>query len=124
MQTNSVNGEVLVPVPLHPKRLRERGYNQSNLLALELSKLVRMPVIDNTLHRLKDSPPQARTTTVEARHRNVKKAFVCEGDRLRGSNVILIDDVCTSGATLEACAEAVVAAGAGSVWGLTLAREI
>jgi len=119
-----VDGEVLVPVPLHPKRLRERGYNQSGLLALEAGRLMGLSVIDDCLHRVKDSPPQARTATAEARHMNVKKAFLCRSDKLRGSCIILIDDVCTSGATLEACAEAVVAGGAASVWGLTLAREI
>lgn len=124
IRNNRVDGEVLVPVPLHSKRLRERGYNQSSLLATELGKLIAMPVIEDSLYRSKDSLPQARTTTVEARRRNVRKAFVCRGEKLRGSSVILIDDVCTSGATLEACAEASVAGGAISVWGLTLAREI
>jgi len=124
MQNNRVDGEVLVPVPLHPRRLRERGYNQSKLLAWELGKLIGMPVVGGSLCRGKDSLPQARTATVEARHRNVKKAFACAGEELRGSRVILIDDVCTSGATLEACADAVVVAGARSAWGLTLAREI
>jgi competence protein ComFC len=124
VRSNRVDGEVLVPVPLHPKRLRERGYNQSGLLATELGKLIAVPVIEDSLYRLKDSLPQARTTTVEARRRNVRKAFACRDERLRGSSVILIDDVCTSGATLEACAAAIFAGGAMSVWGLTLAREI
>ena len=121
---NPVHGEVLVPVPLHPRRLRERGYNQSSLLARELGKLIELPVIDDGSHRLKDSLPQARTTTVEERRRNVANAFACRDDMLGGRSVILIDDVCTSGATLEACAKAVKDAGAVSVWGLTLAREI
>jgi ComF family protein len=124
LKDNQVYGEVLVPVPLHLRRLRERGYNQSNLLARELGKLVALPVIDYSLHRLKDSLPQARTTTVEERRRNVAKAFICRDEKLSGTRIILIDDVCTSGATLEACAKAVKAAGAISVWGLTLAREI
>ncbi len=124
IRSNRIDGEVLVPVPLHPKRLRERGYNQSSLLATGLGKLIEMPVIEDSLYRSKDSLPQARTTTVEARRRNVRKAFACHDEKLRGSSVILIDDVCTSGATLEACAEAIVAGGAISVWGLTLAREI
>ncbi len=124
LQSEPLNGEVLVPVPLHLRRLRERGYNQSSLLAGELGKLIALPVIDGSLWRLKDSSPQARTTTVEERKRNVKKAFACRDAKLNGENVILIDDVCTSGATLEACAEVLKSAGAASVWGLTLAREI
>jgi competence protein ComFC len=124
LKDNQVHGEVLVPIPLHLRRLRERGYNQSSLLARELGKLIVLPVIDDSLRRLKDSLPQARTTTVEERRRNVAKAFACRDDKLSGRGVILIDDVCTSGATLEACAKALKVAGAVSVWGLTLAREI
>lgn len=124
LQDNQVQGEVLVPIPLHLRRLRERGYNQSSLLARELGKLIALPVIDDGLHRLKDSLPQARTTTVEERRRNVANAFACRDEKLSRRSVILIDDVCTSGATLEACAKALKGAGAVSVWGLTLAREI
>jgi competence protein ComFC len=124
VQANPMHGEVLVPVPLHLRRLRERGYNQSSLLAKELGKLIALPLIDGGLRRLKDSLPQARTTTVEERRRNVANAFACPDERLSGMSVILIDDVCTSGATLEACAKAIKHAGAVSVWGLTLAREI
>ena len=124
LQDNPVHGGVLVPVPLHSQRLRERGYNQSGLLVRELGKLIVLPVIDDSLCRLKDSLPQARTTTIDERRKNVKEAFACQGEELKEKNVILIDDVCTSGATLEACAVALKADGAISVWGLTLAREI
>ncbi len=124
LQDNPVYGGVLVPVPLHSRRLRGRGYNQSNLLAQELGKLIVLPVIDNSLCRLIDNLPQARTTTIDERRKNVAGAFSCQNEELRGKNVILIDDVCTSGATLEACAVALKAGGAISVWGLTLAREI
>jgi competence protein ComFC len=124
LRDNPVHGDLLVPVPLHRRRLRERGYNQSSLLAEKLGKLTALPVLDGSLCRLKDSLPQARTTTVEERRRNVEKAFACQNGKLRGKTFILIDDVCTSGATLESCAAALKTAGAVSVWGLTLAREI
>lgn len=124
LHDNPVRGEVLVPVPLHSRRLRERGYNQSSLLAKELGKCIAMPVIDGSLCRLKDSPSQARTTAIEERKENVKGAFVCRDGELKAKNVILVDDVCTSGATLEACAVALKTGGAVSVMGLTLAREI
>lgn len=124
LSTNPVSGEVLVPVPMHPKRLRERGYNQSVLLARKLGKLTNLEVIDNCLQRIKLAPPQARTLTVEERKINVSGAFSCRDRRMKGKRVLLIDDVCTSGATLEACAAAVKRGGASSVWGLTLAREI
>jgi ComF family protein len=121
---NSVPGDVLVPVPLHRKRLRERGYNQSQLLARELSKLINLPVIESCLIRKQHALPQARTATVEERQTNVAGAFTCRDDRLREKRVLLIDDVSTSGATLDACAAALKAFGVSSVWGLVLAREI
>ena len=122
--TNPIPGEVLVPVPLHQKRLRERGYNQSSLLANELGKLINLPVIDDCLVRQQHAPPQARTLTVEERRSNVADAFTCTNLRLKDKQVLLIDDVSTSGATLDACAAALKLAGVTSVWGLVLAREI
>ncbi len=124
LATNPIPGEVLVPVPLHRKRLRERGYNQSRLLAKELGKLLKLPVIDDHLIRERFAPPQAKTTTVDERRSNVANAFTCRGHRLKDKQVLLIDDVSTSGATLDACAAALKAGGATSVWGLVLAREI
>jgi len=121
---NPVPGEVLVPVPLHPRRLRERGHNQSHLLAEELSSLINLPVIDDCLIRKRHTPPQARTATVEERRSNIANAFTCVNDRLQDKQVLLIDDVSTSGATLDACAKTLKAAGAVSIWGLVLAREV
>jgi len=124
LDTSPVPGEVLVSVPLHRKRLRERGYNQSGLLARELGKLTRIPVVDDCLLRERHASPQARTANVDERRKNVAGVFACRDDRLRDKQVLLIDDVATSGATLDACAAALRAAGAVSVWGLVLAREI
>jgi ComF family protein len=117
-------GEALVSVPLHPRRLRERGYNQSDLLARELGKRIDLPVIEDCLIRVKQAQPQVRAVDVEERRRNVADAFVCRDERVSGKRIMLIDDVCTSGATLESCAAALKDRGAASVWGLTLAREI
>ncbi len=124
LMTNPMPGEVLVPVPLHRKRLRERGYNQSSLLARKLGKLTSLPVVDDCLIRQRHAPPQARTSTVDERQSNVAGAFTCCDQRLRDKQVLLIDDVSTSGATLGACAAALKAAGVTLVWGLVLAREI
>lgn len=124
LMTNPVPGEVLVPVPLHRKRLRERGYNQSILLALELGRLTGLSVVDDCLVRQQHTPPQARTATVSERQSNVIGAFTCRDGRLRGKQVLLIDDVATSGATLNACAGALKATGVASVWGLVMAAEI
>ena len=120
----SIPGEVLVPVPLHKRKLRERGYNQSQLLARELGKLINLPVVDDCLTRQKHAPPQARTSTIDERRTNVANAFACNDHRLCDKQVLLIDDVATSGATLDACASTLKAAGASSVWGLVLAVEV
>ena len=124
LKENQLPGEALVGVPLHPRRLRERGYNQSSLLAKELGKCVGLPVIEDCLIRVKQAQPQVKAADVEQRRRNVADAFVCRDERVKGKRIVLIDDVCTSGATLESCAAALKNKGAASVWGLTLAMEI
>jgi competence protein ComFC len=121
---NPVPGGVLVPVPLHQKRWRERGYNQSALLARELSRLSGLPLIADCLVRHSYALPQARSAGVNERHKNVANAFTCLDGRLQGKQVLLIDDVSTSGATLNACARALKAGGAVTVWGLVMALEL
>jgi len=124
LRTDPLPGEALVCVPLHPRRLRERGYNQSGLLTRDLSRCIGLPVIEDCLIRVKQAHPQVRAAGVAERRRNVADAFVCRDERARARQIILIDDVYTSGATLESCATALKNAGASSVWGLTLARDI
>ena len=124
LSENPLPGEALVSVPLHPRRLRERGYNQSDLLAENLGERIELLVIEDCLIRVKQAQPQVRAGDVEERRRSVADAFVCRDERVSGKQIILIDDVCTSGATLESCAAALKDSGAASVWGLTLAREI
>lgn len=123
LRSNPLPGDVLVSVPLHPHRLRGRGYNQSSLLARELGERIDLPVIEDCLTRVRQAQPQVRAGDVEERRKNVAGAFVCRDGQLAGKRIILIDDVCTSGATLEFCAAALKSNGAVSVWGLTLARE-
>jgi ComF family protein len=123
LDSHPLKGEVIVPVPLHRKRLRQRGYNQASLLAKELSVLGSLPVAEDTLMRVRDAVPQARARSALERRQNVKDAFACcQG--LEGKQVLLIDDVCTTGATLDACATALRKSGASSVWALTVAREM
>lgn len=117
-------GDVLVPVPLHPKRLKERGYNQSALLARELGRLTGLPVDESCLVRQRNTRSQARTRNVLERRENVSGAFFCPNNNLQGRRVILLDDVATSGATLNAGAAALKEAGALSVRGITFAREV
>ncbi|MFC1846777.1 ComF family protein [Chloroflexota bacterium] len=124
LATYPLTAEVIVPVPLHRRRLRERGYNQSELLAKELGKITGLPLIKGGLFRQQLSQPQARAASAVERRKNVAGAFICRGDNLKDKSILLIDDVATSGATLDACAAALKAAGGGKVWGLTLAREV
>jgi competence protein ComFC len=121
---NSMMGDVIVPVPLHNKRIRERGYNQSELLSREISRLVATPVNCRFVERVKDNEPQARTKSARQRQGNVKGVFGNVSNDVNGKNIVLVDDVCTSGATLSACAMALKGAGARKVIGFTLAREI
>lgn len=123
-QSCPLPGEVLVPVPLHPRRLRERGYNQAALLARALGERIGLPVEETSLRRYRAAPSQARAASAEERRANVAGAFLCPPSSLEGKRVVLVDDVCTTGATLDAAARALKAAGARSVWGLTLAREL
>ena len=124
IRIHDLSADMLVPVPLHPHRLRERGYNQSSLLSREISKLTGLPTVERALSRRKHTTPQARTASVDDRRVNMRGAFSCHGKLVAGRRILLIDDVCTSGATLDACAGASRAGGAAHVWGLTLAREL
>jgi ComF family protein len=113
--------QVVVPVPLHPRRQRQRGYNQAALLAMELSAALQIPLLEGALHRVKATAPQV---DLDAKQRsiNVKDAFRCQPGRLDGRAVLLVDDVCTTGATLASACEALKEAGATSVVAYTLAR--
>ena len=111
----------LIPVPLHPSRERDRGYNQSELLTRSLARRVNVPVSSKGLRRTRATAVQM-TLNAAQRRENVAGAFECIEARVRGARVMLIDDVGTAGATLDACAQAVLKAGAASVMGLTLAR--
>jgi len=122
---NPIPAELLVPVPIHRKRWHERGYNQSALLAQELGRLSGLPVMEDCLVRHSYAPPQARSASVIERRKNVAGAFTClSSEGLRGKQVLLIDDVSTSGATLNTCAGELKTAGAAAVWGLVLALEL
>ena len=117
-----VQAEVIIPVPLHGRRLRARGYNQSALLARELSKLIAVPQTSRLLTRFKDASPQVEVTSRSQRRSNVEGSFQASKD-VAGLKILLIDDVVTTGSTMSACSAALKAMGAASVWGVALARE-
>ena len=116
-----VSFDAIVPVPLHRSRQKERGYNQSALLARELGHCLELPVIEDAVVRSRATAPQV-DLGAQARRANVRNAFRCQGNRLGGKRVLLVDDVCTSGATLESTCLALRGAGVSSVWACTLAR--
>ena len=122
LEETSLPAEVIVPVPLHPSRVKERGYNQALLLTQELAKGTGLPLWGDSLVRARPTPPQIGLNAIQRRE-NVRDAFLSTDQRLAGKRVLLIDDVCTSGATLEACSIALHKMGVESVWGLVLARE-
>lgn len=117
--------DMMVPVPLHATRLRERGFNQSQLLAEWMGRELDQPVVP-LLFRRRATRSQARLSAPE-RGPNVADAFgVVEpgSERFIGATIMLVDDVITTGATLRACADALLASGANRVCAATLAREL
>jgi ComF family protein len=115
---------LLIPVPLHVKKLRERGFNQALLLAAKLGKKYRLSVNFSLLKRHKFTLTQTGLNKTE-REENIKGAFrVIDKKKVAGENIILIDDVYTTGATTNACAHTLLKAGAQKVSVLTLARVI
>ena len=114
--------ELVVPVPLHRSRRWSREFNQAELLARELSRLVGIPCRPGGLRRVRSTPPQAGLSHRQRRE-NVRGAFAAaDAACIKGRRVLLVDDVMTTGATLDACARVLKAAGARYVGSLTLAR--
>ena len=116
--------DLIIPVPLHPKRLRWRGFNQSLLLARQVSRLYEVPVDPFVLCRERETPPQTQLAEDE-RRKNVRGAFaIYPGKLLKRRSVLLVDDVYTSGATANECSRVLVRGGAREVYVLTLARTV
>ena len=122
LQRNPATPDALIPTPLHPRRLRSRGYNQSELLARDIGKTLGLPVREDLLARVGNARPQVEAQTREERRRNIADNFDCQTDAT-GLTVLLIDDVATTGSTLSECAFALKSAGAVKVYALTLARD-
>ena len=115
--------DVIVPVPLTSARRRQRGFNQAALLAERAGRATGVSV-QGALVRERSIGDQARSPSAEQRRRNVESAFALRrGADVDGLRVLLIDDVATTGATLDACARALLQGGAKDVYGLTIARE-
>jgi ComF family protein len=118
-----LEADVVVPVPLAPARMRQRGFNQATLLAEQIAPLVDAPVVANALER--EGRPAQQTLGAAERLINLRGSFTCRRpDEIEGRRVLLIDDVVTTGATLSACADTLAAVGARRVGALAFARDL
>ena len=118
------NWDFIVPVPLHPLKQREREFNQAARLAKHLSDATKIPLNEKILRRVKTTATQTRLTR-EQRAENMRRAFaVRKNTKLTGERIVLVDDVFTTGATTNACAKMLRAAGAGDVCVWTVARGL
>jgi ComF family protein len=120
--------DTLIPVPLHRSVQRQRGFNQAQILAMALSQWVNCPVLKGALIRTRRTRPQYKLSRPE-RRQNMREAIALVRTRegtfaAKGRHILLIDDVCTTGATLQSCATALRRAGAASVKALVLARDL
>jgi len=113
----------VVPVPLHPKRLKTRGFNQASVIGQTVSKVLKLPLDEVSLVRVSTTEKYRAGMDTKGRRDTVAGAFRVIHPRIvAGENILLVDDVFTTGATISACAEALVAAGAENVFVLTVAR--
>lgn len=114
--------DLILPMPLHPRRLQERGYNQAGEIAKRLARRLDLPVSLTACTRAKDAPPQA-SLPLKERRKNIRGAFECDAD-LAGKRIALIDDVMTTGASLSELAKTVKQAGAVEVQAWVVARTL
>ena len=110
---------MIVPVPLHTKRLAERGYNQAKLLAEQVARLTGIPCEPHALQRIRETQSQVTVSGAESL-KNIKDAFIANNPLVIGKSILVIDDVYTTGSTMSACGEALLSAGASLVYGLTV----
>lgn len=122
IRLSGLNHLLSMPVPLHPKRLQERGFNQSLLLAGHVSRTLHLDLDFLSLRRIRYTPPQASLAKRD-RKQNVRGAFeLRDPGAVKGRSILLVDDVVTTGSTLNECARILRKAGAKEVFGLSLAR--
>lgn len=117
------NINLIIPVPLSKGRLRERGYNQSAFLARPVALYFGIKYSEQSLERVRETQTQVGLNAVQRRH-NVAQAFTANANIVGNKVILVIDDVTTTGSTLDACAEALIKANAKNVYGLTLARAV
>lgn len=116
---NQYNADAIIPVPMHIKKERQRGYNQAYLLAKEISYQTKIPILNNYIVRSR-STAIMRNLGAAQRENNLKKAFKISGDVVKLTNVIIVDDIYTTGATMDAMARCLKESGIRKVYGLCL----
>ncbi|MCK5084261.1 MAG: ComF family protein [Candidatus Pacebacteria bacterium] len=127
-QKNKKAETIIVPVPLHKKRYNWRGFNQAFLLSEYIARKFKLDICDNLLFRKRNTKPQTTIKSMKERRENIKGAFFISEcldvkKMIKNNNVIIIDDVCTTLATLSECAKELKRVGAKNVWGLVVARR-
>jgi len=119
-QIRQMHAQAFVPIPLHKSKKRVRGYNQAEVLAKELSKQLGIPVLDNFLIRTRKTVPQKELNPAE-RQNNLKKAFKITENDVKLKTIILVDDIYTTGSTIDAATEVLIDSGVEKVFYLSLA---
>ena len=114
LREQGIRADALVPIPLHKRKLRERGYNQSELIARGCSAVSFIPLRTDFVFRGKFTQTQTTLSLLE-RKSNMDDAFECTSNRTKGKTIILVDDIITTGATIESCARVLKNAGAGKI---------
>ena len=120
-QEDNITGDIIVPIPLSHERQTERGFNQASVIAHELSKALRIPVMDEILVRTRDTLRQSELKMDDSRASNIKDAFALTPEwDIKGNRILIVDDVVTTGHTLHEAGEVLHYAGAQSVAGIVL----
>jgi ComF family protein len=113
---------LLIPVPLEKRKLKWRGFNQAEEIGKELAAFLKTPLIPDVLIKTKETPAQVELSD-EERKENVKNAFLCKNpEKIKGKKILLVDDVFTTGSTMEECARILKEAGAEKIIGVAVAR--
>ncbi|MDD4531812.1 MAG: ComF family protein [Candidatus Pacebacteria bacterium] len=124
LEVNLDQSVIIIPVPMTDKKKRRRGFNQSEEMAKIISRATGIPLLSDVLIKNKETAPQMELNKKE-RMENIKKCFEIKNqEKIKGKTILLLDDVYTTGSTMEECAKKLKQSGAAKVWGMTIAREV